>query len=451
MNIEKSRNAYRGILEEDHGQVEVLEHVHTDRYVKLAFWTLGLINNTGYVIMAAGAKEIHSGGVGLVYLCDILPGFLLKASAPHWFHVVPYPIRCCICAVLQSCSFLLVGLSSTLVPQLIGVMLQSLQSALGEASFLSLASKYGDKTHGSGGRAALTMWSSGTGAAGLVGYAWVYTFLYIFKSSLRGTMLCANLLPLALLLTFFGLLQPPSQNNKTQDKEICEPLTPSGTIQNIRTNMRVSGSNTGFVRLDSDILQEDGLQIETSAVDVLTMRERLKFAAGLWPHMLPLTVVYAAEYTSMTGAWSAIGFPTDSEAARRKFYIYANWAYQLGVFLSRSSGLLIHPPALAIRLGAPATQVGLTIFFYAAATRHIWYNWGLLFPCFFSGLLGGAVYVFTFTRLAASGPPRMRELSMACVSIADSIGIIAADIGGLFMQACVYEANNIPGAAVQCI
>ena len=50
----------------------------------VAFWLLGLLNNSSYVIMIAGANSISSAAVGLVYLCAVLPGVTLKASAPYW-------------------------------------------------------------------------------------------------------------------------------------------------------------------------------------------------------------------------------------------------------------------------------------------------------------------------------------------------------------------------------
>lgn len=73
-----------------------------------AFWLLGLLNNSGhhslldtcfsdiaaqyddreicagYVIMIAGANEISSGSVGLVYFCAIFPALLVKLTAPYW-------------------------------------------------------------------------------------------------------------------------------------------------------------------------------------------------------------------------------------------------------------------------------------------------------------------------------------------------------------------------------
>ena len=50
----------------------------------LAFWLLGLINNSIYVIMMAVAKDIAPGAVGAVFLADVAPTMLVKVSAPYW-------------------------------------------------------------------------------------------------------------------------------------------------------------------------------------------------------------------------------------------------------------------------------------------------------------------------------------------------------------------------------
>ena len=72
----------------------------------------------------------------------------------------------------------------------------------------------------------------------------------------------------------------------------------------------------------------------------MTLRERTWRIAALWPYMAPLIIVYCAEYAMQSGTWTAIGFPVTDPDARHAFYEAANWCYQLGVFLSRSSGML---------------------------------------------------------------------------------------------------------------
>ena len=90
----------------------------------------------------------------------------------------------------------LVGCGRGLAPQLLGVCLSSMQSALGGATFLSLAARFESKW-------ALTMWSSGTGFAGVFGYGYVYFLHALAGLSFRTTLLLANFISLGLALTFF--------------------------------------------------------------------------------------------------------------------------------------------------------------------------------------------------------------------------------------------------------
>lgn len=50
----------------------------------VAFWCLGLINNTSYVAMMAFAKDVLPSAVGIVFFANIFPTMLVKVSAPYW-------------------------------------------------------------------------------------------------------------------------------------------------------------------------------------------------------------------------------------------------------------------------------------------------------------------------------------------------------------------------------
>ena len=67
-----------------------------------------------------------------------------------------------------------------------------------------------------------------------------------------------------------------------------------------------------------------------------------------------------------SGAWTAVGFPVENADARHAFYTYANWVYQVGVFISRSSGLLYQVKALCISF--QNLTGGLANFFWVAAS-----------------------------------------------------------------------------------
>ncbi len=92
-----------------------------------AFWLLGLLNNSAYVIMIAGAEEISAASVGLVYFCAIVPALLVKLSAPYWFHRVRYNSRVMAVAVLMAASYTTVAATDVRAWQLLGVTFSSFQ------------------------------------------------------------------------------------------------------------------------------------------------------------------------------------------------------------------------------------------------------------------------------------------------------------------------------------
>mmetsp|Transcript_6792 Transcript_6792/g.15206 ORF Transcript_6792/g.15206 Transcript_6792/m.15206 type:complete len:177 (+) Transcript_6792:217-747(+) len=128
----------------------------------IGFWIMGLLNNSIYVVMNAGAKSISAGGVGLVYAVNIAPALIIKGTLPYWYHLMSYDTRMIIVAVLNVCCLLLVGVSTDMTVQLIGVALGAFASALGEASFLAYSVHFES-------RSVITAWSSGTGMAGIFG------------------------------------------------------------------------------------------------------------------------------------------------------------------------------------------------------------------------------------------------------------------------------------------
>src|SRR6476620_509393 len=78
-----------------------------------AFWLLGIFNNAAYVIMIASAVTISQAAVGLVYASAVLPGLVLKATAPYLIHKIPYSTRILIAACAMSASYAVVALTST--------------------------------------------------------------------------------------------------------------------------------------------------------------------------------------------------------------------------------------------------------------------------------------------------------------------------------------------------
>lgn len=98
----------------------------------------------------------------------------------------------------------------------------------------------------------------------------------------------------------------------------------------------------------------------------------------------------------------------------------------------------------------PILQCINVVFFWWVASTHVWYNYWLLVPCFYVGLLGGAVYVNGYLRICADLPLQYREFALSTACVADGIGILMADIVSLFLQSCLYQRNGLDGAIVSC-
>ena len=190
----------------------------------------------------------------------------------------------------------------------------------------------------------------------------------------------------------------------------------------------------------------------TATIDThrLTPLQKFKLTLSLYPYTIPLFTVYFAEYALMSGVWTAIGFPTTSKLARDAFYLRSNWCYQMGVFLSRSSGAFCIAPLWLLWL-MPGLQCLNLVFFYAVASQRFLYNYAILLPmCFYTGLLGGGVYVNGYMRINRDLSRGKREFVLSTASVADGFGVFCADLTGLFLQSCLYGKFGIKGAVVGC-
>ena len=140
------------------------------------------------------------------------------------------------------------------------------------------------------------------------------------------------------------------------------------------STQHVSGLNAPALLTFSPSLGENlGLNLATTShTRSLSAKDKFLFLLSLWRITVPLAVVYWAEYSLQSGVWSAIGFPVQSKEARTKFYSYANWAYQIGVFASRSSGTLF---SLSLRTlwALPLLQALLLVLFTTDAITQTWF------------------------------------------------------------------------------
>ena len=418
----------------------------------ISFWLAGVLNNCTYVVMNAGAKQIAPGAVGYVYVCNVLPSFLTQISGPYWYHYISYANRMKIVASCMVVSFVAVAIGqiySNLYLQFLGIAITSFQSGFGEASFLSFSAFYPNS------RLVLTGWSSGTGMAGIVGYAWVSILMYQFQLKFYWVLLLGIIFPFLYALNVLCILPWPEITREKKQMNVgVSSSNGSHKSHNVGNNYTMLGNDDDIVSNEYETSpgvieqqQSDEIQInqnvdKSNAAASMSGAKRLKVALSLWKYMFPLFLVYFAEYVTQSGTWAAIGFPITDKTARNKFYEYANFTYQIGVFFSRSSGLLCKANIKVMWL-MPFIQVGLMLFFVSDAYSQYWYNWTLLIPAFCVGLIGGAVYIGVFALIAEEVKPELKEYSMGVAIIANTVGILASNVCGVYVQKGLYSYHNI--------
>ncbi|XP_036147160.1 battenin isoform X2 [Monomorium pharaonis] len=364
----------------------------------IAFWILGLCNNYGYVVMLSAAHDIlqtkfgekvsssshnsRSGirtcntvSTGAILLADILPALAIKITAPF----LPFLVhaRLATCVLFSAAGFLLVSLSTTEWLAILGVVVTSLSSGLGEVTLLSYSNQFSKQV--------ISTWSSGTGGAGVIG-AVSYAGLTMLLST-EHTLLAMLAVPLLQAITFWFILKHPGHTRI--------PITKNG--------------------IDS---QEQIIQVPKKS-----FRDKINLVPGLLKYMIPLGLVYLFEYFINQGLYELIEFDgiwlTHAEQ-----YRWLQVDYQIGVFISRSSVNIVTINKIWIM--SVLQFVNVIILLFEAIYYYIPNIWIVFALVLWEGLLGGGAYVNTFYRMSTEIPRADRESSLGIATMADSIGIALA-------------------------
>jgi len=287
--------------------------------------------------------------------------------------------------------------------RLVGVAFGAVQGGLGEATLLGSAALYTDPV------ICLAMWSSGTGFAGPAGYI---IEIFIMKKAVAWVRVVVGQIIVGIFLfSYFGILKAPPQGWPT----------------------KISRAN--------------------ESTGTMTTKERFNHVLILWPYMIPLFLVYFAEYVIQAGVWTSYSFDPSQVSIpenRDEAYLWLNFLYQWGVFISRSSTILFVLNRTSLWI-MPFIQIGMLLLFSFNATNQFWNGLSLLVPAFITGLLGGGVYVNAFTLISKEVEQAYVEFSLSAASVADTFGIICGDILSMFLQGCLYQQLGFANQAdVSC-
>ena len=164
--------------------------------------------------------------------------------------------------------------------------------------------------------------------------------------------------------------------------------------------------------------------------------------------MLPLLLVYVAEYSINQGVAPTLLFPLHDKQAStpfnsyRAFYPTYNAIYQSGVFVSRSSTPFIrihnlYAPSL-LQVGNLALLMSQALYFWIP---NVWIIFAIVF---WEGLLGGAVYVNTFAEITDSVRREDREFSLSATTVSDSAGVCIAGFIGMALEVglCSWQVSH---------
>lgn len=397
----------------------------------ISFFIFGLINNVLYVVILTAAHDLvpPTTPKSLVLLADILPAFILKLSLPLFVKSstslsINYKLRLFYVVALSSIGILITSLNISLLIILFGVVLASLSSGLGETTFLQLSHYYNtDNSIESDYRInkqnlAIHGWSSGTGGAGLLGSGLVLILTTFLKLPINWVLRICSLLPFINLWVYFNYLPVSTAVSNS-----------SSIIQNL--------NDVDIVDIQ---LESDNILTNNKYFSKLLPRIKQYF----FKYMLPLTIVYFAEYVINQGVSPTLLFPLEQTpfTTFRDSYVAYGTIYQIGVFISRSSSSLIRFKKLYL-LGF-LQFINLIICILQSLYMFIPNIWLVFIIIFYEGLLGGTGYVNTFMNVSEEIEVSQREFALGCVGISDSFGIVLAAGISLWLEPslCHYQLND---------
>ncbi|KAI2666131.1 Battenin [Labeo rohita] len=329
----------------------------------IGFWLLGLCNNFAYVVMLSAAHDIlqkqesQNSTTPAVLLADILPTLIIKFTAPFYIHKVPYGFRVLVCFVTAVISFLMVSFSTTIFMSIFGVVFASISSGLGELSFLALSVFFRS-----------------------------YFFLLVFPSSFP-------------------------QWRRHEDGH-----SPS-TVVNSQERRPLIEEETDTDENSETTQEERGVRQEHQT---LTFTDQIYIIKGLLKFIIPLGVVYFAEYFINQGLLELLYFPA-SHLSHAEQYRWYQTLYQIGVFASRTS--LVCFKIRKIFLMSLLQCLNAVVLGFAVYYQFLPNPWVVFIIVLYEGLLGGAAYVNTFFFIREETAKHEREFAMAAASVGDSLGI----------------------------
>ena len=402
-----------------------------------SFFLLGVINNVLYVMILSAALDLVGAETpkSVVLLANILPSVLVKLTIPFVLQGAGYKSRVSGVVLFNMVGMILVS-QSKLVGTLLGIGLASAASGAGEITFLQISHAYP--------AISLVAWSSGTGGAGILGGGLYVASTTWCRISPERTLLASAILPLLMGIVYFYLLPKPLQDYAFNARDLDHPSEPL-----LHDNHDWNNDQDHQESLSSAHSHDDSLVYEESLFTDRQESSQHKISLVrplILPYMVPLFLVYFAEYSINQGISPTLLFELKDMPFSRYRDVYPTYAtiYQVGVFCSRSSSPFFRLRRLYIPVLGQCFLLGLMLtqaFFVILPSIYILFALVLL-----EGIFGGLVYVNAFHNISETTEieEKNKEFSIGVVGVADSSGILMAAIWSLWLEptVCQYQVNH---------
>ncbi|PWN33942.1 batten's disease protein Cln3 [Meira miltonrushii] len=447
----------------------------------IAFFLFGTINNAIYVVILTAALELIPKGTptGLVAFFNIFPALIAKAIWPYVLKgTVRYTRRIWSCVSMSFVGLLVIALLPSLYTRLAGIALASFSSGLGELTFLQLSTRFSR----TGAGRAVGWFSSGTGAAGLVGASawWIVRPLGVTEG-----LLSLSFLPVGMGFTYAVILTSVQAVDDAEEdaKGSYEPLQAEA--------FDVGDDSEGEEESESsDNARTTGRAPSKSAA--LSLRDKIELIKPmLFVYIVPLVMVYFFEYTINQGVAPTLLYPLPTRSNHpllslvikklKDYYPFYQLTYQTFVFLSRSSISIFRMPAIPKRyLWVPAILQGLLLIILTTESIYAWFRASIASPLSIvlvcvEGLAGGSAYVSVFYQIGTDNkgskaerivPSRQNgqgheqnghdeqeteasearraqehEFRIGCVGVGDTMGIMAAALFSMPLELALCDAQ----------
>lgn len=398
----------------------------------IAFFLFGLVNNSIYVIFLSAADDILKNEPDIrkssILLANIIPCVFVKLIAPYFVRIVPYGMLIAITVICGLGSLLLVGLPEAIWIKFIGIILASTGSGVGETCFMALTSYFHPKV--------VIAWSSGTGAAGIVGATLYLILTALIGFSLKTTLTIACILPVIMAISYIFILD--REEHMVAMRMSSSPRSSANQKSPISIEeAHPSKSTTVSSKDDTNIMTPE-------EEDTTSFNARIKMIRPLiFRYIVPLFLVYYVEYVINSSIYFSLQYPLEETPFKNHRQHYPTYAaiYQMGVFLSRTFGRMF---PVSNGWTFSIIQSAILVLLSVETIYQLIDNIYVVFlVIFLEGLLGGAAYVNTFCNITHQVPKSQLEFSMAFTGIADSTGIGLAGLTSLIYEPFLCARNPI--------